>query len=418
MAQDLLTSTILNNPYIPHVPTPKEALFLTVPYLEVMYGGAAGGGKSEALLMAALQYAQVPGYSALLLRRTYGDLALPGALMDRAAEWLSGTDAKWNSATKTWHFPSGASLTFGYLQTDKDRTRYQSAEFQFVGFDELTQFTEVQYRYLFSRLRRLEGANVPIRMRSATNPGGVGHEWVKQRFITGKHPDRQFIPARLIDNPHLDREQYEESLGFLDAVTRKQLFDGDWDVQAEGLLAKRDWFRIVPVAPAGGRRVRFWDFAATASKDARDPDYTVGTLMGMEDGVYTVLHVLRGRWGPGQVEKIVQQTAEADGRKVPIVMEQEPGAAGRLFTANMIKTLAGWAVRAVPSSGDKVTRAMPFLAQAQAGNVQLVSGAWVMEWLDEVCTMPESAHDDQWDSASGAFEALVRAAGGWSRGPA
>ena len=118
--------------------------------LEALYGGAAGGGKSDALLMAALQYVDVPGYAALLLRRTYADLALPGALMDRAAEWLSGTDAKWNGQEKSWSFPSGATTTFGYMATDADKYRYQSAEFQFIGWDELTQFPSDPYLYMLS----------------------------------------------------------------------------------------------------------------------------------------------------------------------------------------------------------------------------------------------------------------------------
>ncbi len=200
----VMRATILENPWIPHDPTPKQAEFLLMPDLEVLFGGSAGGGKSEALLMAALQYVDVPGYAAILFRRTYTDLALPGALMDRAHEWLQGTAAKWSEKNKTWTFPSGATLSFGYLENENDKYRYQSAEFQFIGFDELTQFTETQYLYLFSRLRRLEGSKIPLRMRAASNPGGVGHEWVKQRFIVG---DKPFVPASLDDNPYIDRVQ-------------------------------------------------------------------------------------------------------------------------------------------------------------------------------------------------------------------
>jgi hypothetical protein len=135
--------------YIPHRPTFKQMAFLILPQIEALYGGQPAGGKSDALLMGALQYADVPGYAALLLRRTYADLSLPGALMDRAHSWLGGTDARWHEQSKTWTFPSGATLNFGYLETENDKYRYRGPEFQFIGFDELTNFTETQYLFLF-----------------------------------------------------------------------------------------------------------------------------------------------------------------------------------------------------------------------------------------------------------------------------
>jgi hypothetical protein len=224
--------------YCPHAPHAKQHAFLWLDNLEALYGGAAGGGKSDALLMAALQYVDVPEYAAILFRRQYSDLALPGALMSRAHEWLAPTDAQWNDIEKTWTFPSGATLTFGYLKTDKDKYRYQSAEFQFVGFDELTQFPRSDYIYLFSRLRRLEGSNIPIRMRSATNPGGLGHLWVKNRFIVKEDdtgPEEPvFIPARLKDNPSIDQTLYLFALEQLDEETRQQLLLGDWDAREPG----------------------------------------------------------------------------------------------------------------------------------------------------------------------------------------
>jgi hypothetical protein len=244
--------------YIPQQPTPRQKLFLDLDdQKEVFYGGAAGGGKSSALLMAALEFINVPNYSALLLRRTYADLSKQGALMDRAKEWLTGSGASWNEQRKMWTFPSGARLAFGYLETENDKFQYQGAEYQYIGFDELSQFTETQYTYLFSRLRRLKDSKVPIRMRSGSNPGGVGAYWVKDRFIpemflpedaieekvwtkesvdeeTGNIITRYFVPARLDDNPFLDQAEYDESLSELDPVTRAQLRRGDWQITARG----------------------------------------------------------------------------------------------------------------------------------------------------------------------------------------
>lgn len=222
--------------YVPHDPTPKQKQFLDLTCLEALYGGAAGGGKSDALLMAALMYANTPGYAALLLRRTYTDLSLPGAIMDRSHQWLEGTSAHWNGTDKRWSFPSGATLTFGYLDSERDRYRYQGAEFQFIGLDELTQFSERAYRYMISRLRRCAGVSVPLRVRGASNPGDIGHAWVKRRFIDGDTDGTVFIPASLDDNPHLDREAYTESLNRLDAHTRKQLLQGVWEMDSGGLV--------------------------------------------------------------------------------------------------------------------------------------------------------------------------------------
>lgn len=226
---------------IPHPPTPKQAAFLRLDCREALFGGAAGGGKSEALLMAALQYVDQPDYAALLLRRRLTDASLPGALMDRMHEWLFDSSASWNEADRTYSFPSGAKLAFGYLDHEGDRFRYQSSEFQFVGFDELTQFAEKEYSYLFSRLRKREGSAIPLRMRSASNPGGPGHDWVRRRFLVeGTGAGRIFIPAKVDDNPHLDRRAYVESLQSLDPKTRAQLLEGDWDAGDDGLLSYDD----------------------------------------------------------------------------------------------------------------------------------------------------------------------------------
>lgn len=232
--------------YCPHAPTEKQTLALIAHRFlpaeepsEVFYGGAAGGGKSDWLLMGALEYVDVPGYAAIIFRKTFTDLALPGAIMSRSHEWLRSTDAHWN-AQKQWVFPSGAVLQFAFMDRASDELRYQSAEFQFVGFDELTQFPEDQYTYLFSRLRRPEEgplSRVPLRQCAASNPGGVGHGWVKARFPIkpGETKGRRvFIPAKMDDNPHLDVIGYRASLSKLGETLQRQLEDGDWDV-AEGM---------------------------------------------------------------------------------------------------------------------------------------------------------------------------------------
>lgn len=234
-------------PFIPHVPHPKQQAFLWLDCKEALYGGSAGGGKSDALLMAALQYVDVPGYAAILFRKTMPELRSPDSLIPKSQEWLAESGASWNDNNKQWTFPSGATLNFGFMKTDEDRHRYQSAAFQFIGFDELTHFSELQYTYMASRCRRPQDlgddnplTKVPLRIRGATNPGSRGHLWVKERFITKeKDPpkdstQRIFIPAYLKDNPSLDKEAYEEALLMTDESTRAQLLEGSWDAREPG----------------------------------------------------------------------------------------------------------------------------------------------------------------------------------------
>ncbi len=225
--------------------SPPQAEFLALTELEALYGGAAGGGKSDALLRAAVQYAHIPGYKALLLRKTYPQLSGAGGLIDRSKLWLS-EKATWSEQKKRWTFPSGAVLEFRHLHQQDSHYEFQSLEYDFIGFDELTHFTEDQYLYLFSRLRSQKNSPVPLRMRSASNPGGRGHSWVKRRFIDKKpKPDdpndsaeraekRVFIPARVADNPGLNVDEYLESLAQLDAQTLAQLRDGDWNARGSG----------------------------------------------------------------------------------------------------------------------------------------------------------------------------------------
>lgn len=377
--------------------------------------------------MAALQYVDIPGYNAILFRRTFSELELPEALMDMASEWLypfkKSKEIHWSELKKRYTFPNSATLSFGYLDKAGDRLRYQSAAFHFAGFDELTHFEERDYEYVgWSRVRRTKkqkALNVPLRTRAASNPGGPGHKWVKKRFITeGKAKGRIFIPAVMSDNPHLDIVTYDEGLMELDPITRAQLRKGDWEISGGGKILKGEWFDILDKMPeSGGKfipKVRYWDLAATDKDISRtygyDPAYTVGLKMAKfkinNNDLFVIEDVKRFQKTPDGVEAEIKKAAFEDGRNVDIWMEEEPGSAGKNTINYYQKVLKGFSFRGLRETGSKVLRANRVAAVAGAGKIKLLRGMWNQDFLDEVEFFPEGRIKDQVDGLSGAYDKL------------
>lgn len=218
--------------------TPKQEEFLNASEDEVFYGGAVGGGKSLALLVFSLLRRQtIPNSRGLILRRTFPELEMSHIHVSKRL--LVGSGAKYSEQHKRWEFPNGSVLQFGYAERYDDLLRYQSAEFEDVCIDEASQFTEDEYLFLMSRLRTTK-PGVKCLMRLASNPGGVGHGWLKRRFIdvargqTYRDPEtglaRRFIPATLDDNPYIDAEAYDRRLAAMPEDLRRMYRHGDWDV--------------------------------------------------------------------------------------------------------------------------------------------------------------------------------------------
>lgn len=416
--QSLLTPRLTK--YIPYDPTPKQRAFLLMnDAKEILYGGAAGGGKSVAQLMAALQFVDIPGYSAILFRKTYADLSLPGALIDMSKQWLMGFvesgEVRWSEKEKRYTFPSGASLSFGYLESANDCYRYQGAEFQYIGMDEVTHIDPSNYRYLFSRLRKPKNLQVPLRFRATANPGGEYGEYYYQRFfVEGKDAGRIFIGAGIDDNPYLDAEAYKEALDELDPLTREQLLNGNWDIKAAGDMFNRHWFQIVPASdvPLFAQRVRYWDMAATdpakrkgKGRNKREPDWTVGFKLAMHQGMYWIEDIVRVQKSPHEVEQLIKSTAREDGFACAIRMEQEPGSSGIAIIDHYARNiLQGYNFLGVPSTGSKVERARNASAAAEGGKVFIVHNCRnLLPFLDEADLFPYGMHDDTVDGFSGAF---------------
>ena len=232
-------------------PQPKQAVFQSRGEYEALYGGAAGGGKSDALLTEALRQVHIPHYRGLILRKTYPQLS---ELIDRSRDLysLAFPKAKYNDSKHFWVFPSGAKIYFGAMQHTKDRINYQGKRYDFIAFDELTHFTWDEYSYMFSR-NRPSGSGTRVYIRATTNPGGIGHSWVKERFITAAPPltpiktemniakpdgslmtvtrNRIFIPSTVFDNSELLRNDpnYLANLSMLPEKEKNALLYGDWD---------------------------------------------------------------------------------------------------------------------------------------------------------------------------------------------
>lgn len=233
-------------------PQPKQALFMSRPEPEALFGGSAGGGKSDALVIEALRQVKIPHYKGLIIRKTYPQLS---ELIDKSLNYYPRAypGAKYNASTHTWTFPSGAKIIFGSMQHATDKIQYQGKAYDFIAFDELTHFTYDEYSYLFSR-NRPNGPGTRVYMRATANPGGIGHGWVKERFITAGAPmtpitetvewtnmvtgqkemrerSRIFVPSSIYDNQALlqNDPDYIARLASMPEAEKNALLYGDWD---------------------------------------------------------------------------------------------------------------------------------------------------------------------------------------------
>lgn len=435
LSLDLLEPRIAcGDNYVPHIPHPKQAAFLNLTTREALFGGAAGGGKTDALLMGALQYVCIPGYSALMLRETHPQLVQDEGLIPRAHEWLGGTDAEWSAGLSRWTFPSGATISFGHIEREDMRYKFAGGAWQYIAWDELVNWrNDIPYTFLFSRLRKpkqhddlkacpscgLTVADIPLRVRAGTNPGSRGAAWVYDRFIGpwrdwridgAAKPHRIFVPSRLSDNPSMDAEEYALSLAELDPITRAQLLDGDWDVRTTGGMFMLEWFKYVADFPRGARLCRFWDLAATEPKPGRKPDWTVGALVGLHEGRWYIIDVKRAQLTPRGVEQLILNTSdedEANYGSVAIRMEQEPGSSGKTVIDHYARNvLVGKNFKGVRSTGSKTDRAVPVAVAAEAENLFIVAAEWNKVWVQEHVLFPLGPHDDQVDAGSGGVNEL------------
>ena len=404
--------------YLPATVTPKQEIFLGLTCREALFGGAAGGGKSVSLLMAGLQYADIPGYSALIVRKHSNDLYKSEGLIDLSHSWLDKTDAQWNGTLRRWTFPTidkSAKLEFGHFDSKSSGEgifAQSGPSYQFIGVDELTEFEENEYRFLNRSLRKPVGMEVPLRLRAGTNPIGRGAVWVKQWFIIeGKQNGRVFMPSKIDDNLYLNRAEYIKSLSNLDPYTKAQLLDGNWDAKPPGAKFRREWFKRISVAPAVEMPwVRFWDLAATEPAPGKDPSWTAGVKMGFDGNVFYIADVKRDRLSPRKVEELIKYTADyEDGNEVHIRMEKEGGSAGVNVIAYYTRLLNRYSFRefGLTGRGSKEIRANPLSSQAEAGNVMLIEGPWINAFLDEIEQFPGGQYADQVDATSGAYWCLT-----------
>lgn len=432
---------------------PQE-LFLQTEADIAFIGGQAGGGKTASILLDFLRHYGTPKVNGIAFRRTMPEITNPGALWDESKEFYSHLATPLEHKHQ-WNFPGNSKLKMSHMQHDDDCESHQGSAYAVIYFEELTHFTRRQFFYLMGRNRSRSG--IKPYMRASLNPdpdhfakkefiqwylneegfadpakSGVLRYFVadddtliwgdtREELATKIPPKRvkdiksfTFIPAKLEDNKILMEKDpgYESNLENLPFVERMRLRHGNWNIRPKaGLYFNRRNCKVVDVAPIGGSKVRFWDFAATEQKsESHDPDWTVGTLMQKTpEGRFIIHDVCRFRGDPLTVENSVMNITQQDGATVRVGLEQEPGSSGKAWVDYLIRKLAGYNVTAKRPTGDKITRAGPLSSQWQAGNISIVKGEWNDAFLSELESFPQGGHDDHVDSAGGSFEMLTGA---------
>lgn len=449
-------------------PGPQEAFLASTADI-VVYGGAAGGGKTYAELLEPLRHIDNPKFNALILRDSYTQIAAPGGLWDSSREiypYIPG--ARSGKTPKLhWMFPSGASITFAQLSRNEDCEQWQGSQICLIEFDELCHFTEYQFFYMLSRNRSVCGVTPYIR--ATCNPDS--DSWVA-KFISwwidqgSGYPIKEragkirwmvrlrgrivwfdsmeeaiayarddgvdedllpftaksvtFIPSQVTDNKKLLKAnpQYMTNLLNLPTVERERLLNGNWKIRNQaGLMFQRGQVNVIPKEMINYNAIvgycRGWDLAATAEDRGGDPAYTAGVLVGKtNDNRYIVLDVINMRLSAGQVENLILNTAKADKARFGYVktrLPRDPGQAGVAQAEFYVKLLAGsgFDVSARPETGDKTHRATPVAALWQHGFIDISEGEWNDSYFSQLESFPDSKFKDMVDATSSAFDEMM-----------
>lgn len=426
-------------------------------------GGGAGGGKTIALLLQPIRHLHRPRFGAVIFRRTFPQITNAGGLWDQSQEIYRHLNGVPREGYRDWIFPSGAKIRFAHMQREDDRNSWDGSEIPLICFDQAESFTWFQISYMFSRNRSTCGVKPYIRM--TCNPdfdswlrtfldwwiddesglaipkrSGVLRYFVnlqdeihwadtpgelEGKFGADSAPRSvTFIPSSVYDNKILldKNPSYLASLKALALVDRERLLGCNWNVrESAGMFFQRSWFEIVGAAPAG-RNVRYWDRAGVAAENVKSKkaSHTAGLLMiQAPNGQWYIKDIDRFQGSPGEVMDRIRNVATQDGILTDVVLEQDPGQAGKAEAEAQVRNLAGFNARVNVVRESKGNRAKPLSAQCEAGNVKIVRAKWNEAFLREAQNFDGSTScvSDQIDAASGAFfmHTDMKDAGVWGR---
>ncbi len=418
----------------------KQEAFLASTADIVIYGGSAGSGKSYSLLLMPLYYTDVPGFNAIIFRRTFSEITTPGGLWDGAQEVYNKVGGKCRGKPEyTASWSSGAKVVFRHLEYESDVNSHHGGQYCFIGFDELCTFTRHQFFYLMSRNR--SGCGVKPFIRATCNPdseswvkpliqwwldedtgfpieerSGVikyftaeGNElkWVDKDWRDPRDPrigpkSFTFIPALMDDNPILVKAnpEYKASLLSLSKVDRDRLLYGNWNSKPEDGMFKPEWFVIKDELPvATTRKIRVWDRANTEKDEKnRNPDYTAGIKGFLSGDTLCIEDLQHFRASPAKNEEILKATAEADGRDTEIEIEREPASSGKdVFYHYRDRILKDFIVRDYKPDGKRTALAATIAAKAERRRIWLKNAPWNKAFINELGNFPPSSgagHDD------------------------
>lgn len=449
---------------------PQEA-FLACPADIAIYGGAAGGGKSYALIMESIRHWDNPKFGAVIFRKNQNQIFAEGGLWHTAMEIYPFLDAIPKKTPKPhWILPSGARIHFAHLETELDVLNWQGSQIPLIGFDELTHFSKSQFFYMLSRNRSTSGVKGYIR--ATCNPDAdswvadfiswwideqTGYpipersgviRWLYRQNDTLYWADKKeelwetfdlkteaeknepksvtFIASKLSDNKILMKNDpgYLANLKALPTVERERLLEGNWKIKpSAGLYFPRNRINLLEDIPSDVTSwVRAWDLAASEDRKnnpkGSGPAYTAGVLIGQrKNGRYMIADVINRRMNASEVRSTIFNTAKVDKayfKNVRIRMSQDPGQAGKEQAEQYLNMLSGFSVAIEKESGDKETRAEPLSAQwigqkgSEKGNVDVLCCGWTEKYLSQMENFPDGRYKDMVDASANGFNELLK----------